>query len=135
MQVSGGTVTLDVGTTVETVKQDLDDTGLAPVEQIPTVNKQTVHFKSDKQEKIPGTAHALDVLGNRLTVLTVVLGAIGMLLARRRRRALVTTALGAAYASLVLVIGLVIARHYYLDRLPAQVQSPHAAAARAHRPR
>ncbi|MFE2231271.1 hypothetical protein ACFXA4_01570 [Streptomyces sp. NPDC059442] len=80
-------------------------------------------------EKIQGAAHTLDVLGNWLPVLTVALGAIGVLPARRRRRALVTTALGAAGGALVLVIGLVIARHYYLDHLPAHVQSPDAAAA------
>ncbi|MFF3607696.1 hypothetical protein [Streptomyces sp. NPDC002463] len=94
---------------METVRQDLVHAGLAPAEEIPTVNEQMVHFKSDKLEKIPGAAHPLDVLGNWLPVLTVVLGAIGMLLARRRRRALVTTALGAAGASIVLVIGPVIA--------------------------
>ncbi|WP_457029507.1 hypothetical protein [Kitasatospora sp. P5_F3] len=129
VEVSGGTVTLDVGTAVETVKQDLVDAGLTPAEKIPAVNKQMVLFQSDKLEKIRGAAHALDVLGNWLPVLTVVLGAIGVLLARRRRRALVTTALGAAGASLILVVGLVVARHYYLDHLPAQVQSPEAAAA------
>ena len=75
-------------------------------------------------------AHLLDVIGNWLPVLTVVLGAIGVLLARRRRRALVTTyASGAASACLILAIGLVVIRRFYLDHLPAQVQSPAAAAA------
>jgi hypothetical protein len=41
----------------------------------------------------------------------------------------VTTTLGAAGACLVLAIGLAIARRYYLDHLPAQVQSQDAAAA------
>ncbi|MEU9132867.1 hypothetical protein AB0D08_32985 [Kitasatospora sp. NPDC048540] len=88
-----------------------------------------VLFQSDKLAKIKGLAHALDVIGNWLPVLTVLLGAIGVLLARRRRHALVTTALGAAGACLVLAIGLVLIRRYYLDHLPAQVQSPAAAAA------
>ncbi|WP_432752364.1 hypothetical protein ACE1OA_05215 [Streptomyces sp. JL2001] len=47
VDVSDGTVALDVGTAVETVKQDLVDAGLAPAEKIPTVNKQMVLFKSD----------------------------------------------------------------------------------------
>ncbi|MFD2120347.1 hypothetical protein ACFSNO_13110 [Streptomyces cirratus] len=62
-------------------------------------------------------------------MLTVLLGVAGVLLARRRRRALVTAMLCAAAACLVLAIGLVIARRYYLDHLPEQVQSPSAAAA------
>ncbi|MEU9048048.1 MULTISPECIES: hypothetical protein [unclassified Kitasatospora] len=129
VEVSNGTVTLDVGTAVDTVKQDLVSAGLTPADKIPQVNKQLVLFQSDKLAKIQGAAHLLDVLGNWVPIFTVVLGAIGVLLARRRRRALVTTGLGAAAACLVLAIGLVVARHYYLDHLPAQVQSPAAAAA------
>ncbi|MCY0945813.1 hypothetical protein [Streptomyces antarcticus] len=127
--VEGGTVTLDVGTAVETVKQDLVKAGLAPAEKIPEVNKQMVLFQSDKLAKIRGAVHLLDVVGNWLPVLTVILGAIGVLLARRRRRALVTTMLCAAAACLILAIGLAVARRYYLDHLPEQVQSPAAAAA------
>jgi hypothetical protein len=127
--VNGGTVTLDVGTAVDTVKQDLVNAGVSPAENIPEVNKEMVLFRSDQLDKIRGFAHALDMLGNWLPVLTAVLGAIGVLLARRRRRALVTTALGAAAACLVLIIGLAIARRFYLDHLPEQVQSRDAAAA------
>ncbi|MFB7589968.1 hypothetical protein [Streptomyces sp. NPDC056169] len=129
VEVSGGTVTLDVGAAVEQVKKDLVDAGLSPAAKIPEVNKQMVLFQSDKLEKIRDGVHLLDVVGNWLPILTVVLGAIGVVLARRRRRALVTTTLGAAAACLVLAIGLVIARRYYLDHLPEQVQSPAAAAA------
>ncbi|MER5711651.1 hypothetical protein [Streptomyces sp. NPDC002122] len=129
VEVSGGTVTLDVGAAVEQVKKDLVEAGLSPAEKIPEVDKQMVLFQSDKLEKIRDLAHLLDVVGNWLPILTVLLGVIGVVLARRRRRALVTTMLGAAAACLVLAIGLVIARSYYLDHLPAQVQSPEAAAA------
>ncbi|MFD8979747.1 hypothetical protein [Streptomyces sp. NPDC059564] len=126
--VDGGTVTLDVGAAVETVKEDLVKAGLSPASKIPDVNKQMVLFQSDKLEKIRGAVRLLDVLGNWLPVLTVVLAAAGVLLARRRRRALVVTALCAAAASLLVAIGLVIARRYYLDHLPEEVQSPAAAA-------
>ncbi|MFD9320222.1 hypothetical protein ACFWDQ_21565 [Streptomyces sp. NPDC060053] len=129
VEVSGGTVTLDVGAAVEQVKRDLVNAGLSPAEKIPDVDKQMVLFQSDQLEKIRDGAHLLDVVGNWLPVLTVVFGAIGVMLARRRRRALVTTALGAAVACLILAIGLAIVRRYYLDHLPAQVQSPDAAAA------
>ncbi|WTW93423.1 hypothetical protein OG216_08570 [Streptomycetaceae bacterium NBC_01309] len=127
--VNQGTVTLNVGTAVESVKQELVDAGVSPAENIPEVDKELVLVQSDKLEKIRGGAHALDVLGNWLPVITVVLGAAGVFLARRRRRALVTTTLCAAAACLLLIIGLAVARRYYLDHLPAQVQSPDAAAA------
>ncbi|WP_328958728.1 hypothetical protein [Kitasatospora purpeofusca] len=43
VEVNGGTVTLDVGTAVETVEQDLVDAGLSPAEEIPDVNGPTEH--------------------------------------------------------------------------------------------
>ncbi|MER7582788.1 hypothetical protein [Kitasatospora sp. NPDC097691] len=129
VEVNNGTVTLNVGTAVDKLKGDLVSAGLTPAEKIPDVNKQLVLFQSDKLAKIRGAAHALDVIGNWLPIITVVIGAIGVVLARRRRRALVTTALGAAFGCLLVAIALVIARHYYLDHLPSAVQSPAAAAA------
>ncbi|MGW5852683.1 hypothetical protein ACWFQ8_32995 [Streptomyces sp. NPDC055254] len=127
--VDGGTVTLDVGTAVERVKEELVDAGIAPAAKIPEVDRQMVLFQSEELGKIRGAVRLLDVVGNWLPVLTVVLGTAGLLLARRRRRALVTTALCAAVTCLLLAIGLAVARRYYLDHLPAQVQSPAAAAA------
>ncbi|MFH0518914.1 hypothetical protein ACHBTE_17305 [Streptomyces sp. M41] len=127
--VSGGTVTLDVGTLVEQVKQDLVDAGLAPAAKIPSVDKQLVLFQSEELEQVRDGARLLDVVGHWLPVLTVVVGAAGVLLARRRRRALARTALGAAFGCAVVAIGLVVARRYYLDHLPAAVQSDAAAAA------
>ncbi|MET9468249.1 hypothetical protein ABZY44_26395 [Streptomyces sp. NPDC006544] len=127
--VEDGTVTLDVGAAVEKVKEDLVNAGLSPAEKIPEVHKQMVLFQSEELEKVRGAAHLLDVVGNWMPVLTVVLGAVGVMLARRRRRALVATALGAAGACLLVAIVLVVVRHYYLDHLPAEVQSPAAAAA------
>ncbi|MCP3819260.1 hypothetical protein NLX86_14450 [Streptomyces sp. A3M-1-3] len=103
--------------------------GSGPASKIPDVNKQMVLFKSAKLGKIQDAAHAFDVIGNWMPVITVLLGAAGVLLARHRRRALAKTAIGAALACLIVSIVLVIARRYYLDHLPAQVQSEAAAAA------
>lgn len=127
--VSDGTVTLDVGTAVDQAKQQLVAAGLSPAAKIPDVNKQLVLFHSDQLAKMRKGAHALDVIGTWFPILVVLIGAAGVLLARRRRRALARTALGAAFACLVVAIGLVVARRYYLDHLPPQVQSKAAAAA------
>ncbi|MEU9986771.1 hypothetical protein AB0E10_08185 [Streptomyces sp. NPDC048045] len=127
--VKDGTVTLDVGTAVDRVKKDLVDAGISPASKIPDINKQMVLFQSDELAKARKGAHLLDVVGNWFPVLVVVLGVAGVMLARHRRRALARTALGAAFACLVVAIGLVVARHYYLDHLPPQVQSRAAAAA------
>lgn len=127
--VNGGTVTLDVGEAVDQVKKALVDAGLAPADKIPDVDKQLVLFQSDQLEKIRDAAHLLDVIGNWLPVIVVVIGACGVLLAHQRRRALARTALGAAFACLVVAVVLVVVRRYYLDHLPSQVQSEAAAAA------
>ncbi|MFE3638373.1 hypothetical protein [Streptomyces cellostaticus] len=127
--VSDGTVTLDVGTAVDRVKQELVNAGLKPAAHIPPVNKQLVLFQSEELAKARKAAHLLDVVGNWFPVLVVVLGAAGVFLAHGRRRALARTALGAAFACLVVAVALVVARHYYLDHLPPQVQSKAAAAA------
>lgn len=127
--VSDGTVTLDVGTAVDRVKKELVDAGLKPAARIPQVNKQLVLFHSDELVKFRKGARLLDVVGNWFPVLVVLFGATGVFLARHRRRALARTALGAAFACLVVAVGLVVARAYYLDHLPPQVQSRAAAAA------
>ncbi len=127
--VEEGTVTLDVGAAVDRVKEELVDAGVTPAEKIPDVDKQMVLFQSDKLERMQGAANALDTLGNWMPVLTVLIAAAGVVLAYRRRRALAKTALGAALACLIVAVGLVVARRYYLDHLPPQVQSEAAAAA------
>lgn len=127
--ISDGTVTLDIGAVVERVKQLLVDAGLSPASKIPDVNKHMVLFHSDELAKFREGAHLLNVAGNWLPVVVVLIGTAGVLLARNRRRTLARTTLGAAFACLVVVIGLVVARRYYLDHLPPQVQSKAAAGA------
>ncbi|MFH8387621.1 hypothetical protein ACH4E7_43210 [Kitasatospora sp. NPDC018058] len=129
VELTDGTVSLDIGAVVDRLKEELVAAGLSPAEKIPDVNKRLVLFQSDKLAELRRAAHALDVVGNWMPVVTVLLGATGVLLARRRRRALVCTALGAAGGCLLMSIALVVARHYYLDHLPSEVQSPAAAAA------
>ncbi|MEU6218644.1 hypothetical protein ABZ845_14150 [Streptomyces sp. NPDC047022] len=129
VEVSDGTVTLDIGTVVDRVKQELVGAGLAPAARIPAVDRQFVLFQSDELAKFRRGARLLDAAGNWLPVIVVAIGALGVLLAHQRRRALARTALGAAFACLVVAIALVVARHYYLDHLPPRVQSRPAAAA------
>ncbi|MFI2739904.1 hypothetical protein [Streptomyces sp. NPDC018711] len=89
----------DVGAAADRVGQELVDAGLEPAEKIPDVDKQTAPFPSDQPEKTQGAAHALDVPGNRIPVLTTVIAAAGVFLAHRRRRALTKTAPGAAFGA------------------------------------
>jgi hypothetical protein len=129
VDVKDGTVSLDLGAVVDKVREDLVNAGLTPAEHIPDVNKEFVLFQSEQIAKVRDGAQLLDAVGTWLPVIVVLIGAGGVLLAHHRRRALAWTGLGAAFACLVVAIGLVIARRYYLDHLPSQVLSKPAAAA------
>lgn len=129
VNVQGDTVTLDVGTAVDTLKRQLEAEGVPAVSAIPSTDEQLVLLDSEQLGKVRRLAHVLDVLGNWLPLSTVVIGAAAVLLARHRRRALARTALGAAFACLAVFVVLAVFRGYYLDHLPPAVESKNAAGA------
>ncbi|MGW7539690.1 hypothetical protein ACWGKQ_00995 [Streptomyces sp. NPDC054770] len=128
VQLTGDSVTLDIGPLVDQVKQRLVAAGLTPAEHIPAVHTDFTLVRSDQVGKVKTYVRLLQLAGNWLPVLAVLLVAAGVLLAVRRRRALVAGCLGVAVATGLLGIGLRVFRVFYLDRLPAGV-SPGAAAA------
>jgi hypothetical protein len=70
----------------------------------------------------------LQIIGNWLPVIAVVLAVLGVWLARRWRRAAVAACFGIAAGALVLGIGLTVFRAIYLDKLPADVNQDAAKA-------
>ncbi|WP_217552355.1 hypothetical protein [Streptomyces sp. GbtcB6] len=128
VQLTNDSVTLDIGPLVDQVKQRLVDAGLTPAEHIPAVHTDFTLVRSDQVGKVKTYVRLLQLAGNWLPVLAVLLVAAGVLLAVRRRRALVAGCIGVAVTTGLLGIGLRVFRVFYLDRLPAGV-SPGAAAA------
>ncbi|MFG3023083.1 hypothetical protein ACGFZQ_31795 [Streptomyces sp. NPDC048254] len=128
VQLKNDTVTLALGPLVDQVKQRLVDAGLTPAEHIPAVHADFTLAKSDQIDKVKTYVRLLQLAGNWLPVLAVLLVAVGVLLSVRRRRALVAGCIGVAVTTGILGIGLSVFRVIYLDRLPAGV-SPDAAAA------
>ncbi|MEU9337841.1 hypothetical protein AB0D49_32535 [Streptomyces sp. NPDC048290] len=128
VQLTDNTVTLDLGPVVDQVKQRLVAAGLTVAGRIPEVHTDITLVKSDEVGKVKTYTRLLQIFGNWLPVLAVLLIAAGVLLAVRRRRALVAACLGAAVAALVLGIGLDVFRVIYLDRLPADVSQSAAGA-------
>ncbi|WP_309500620.1 hypothetical protein [Streptomyces shenzhenensis] len=128
VQLGGDSVTLDIGPLVEQVKQRLVDAGLTAAKHIPAVHTDFTLLRSDQVGKVKTYVRLLQLAGNWLPVLAVLLVAAGVLLAVRRRRALVTGCLAVAVTTGLLGVGLDVFRVFYLDRLPASV-SPGAAAA------
>ncbi|GAA3112051.1 hypothetical protein [Streptomyces echinatus] len=128
VQLKNDAVTLDLAPVLGRLKQRLVDAGIGAAGHIPEVHTDLTLVRSDQIGKIKTYVRLLQLAGNWLPVLAVVLVAAGVLLSVRRRRALVAGCLGVAVTTGLLGIGLRIFRVLYLDRLPADV-SPGAAGA------
>ena len=127
--VSNGKVTIDVAPLEAVAKQDLAARGLTAVNKIPTVPATFALFPSKDLVKAQAGYRLVNDLKIVLPVLTLVLLALGVLIARGHRRALLGAGLGFAASMLVLGAGLAIARIIYLNSLPAGVSADAAAAA------
>ncbi|MFJ1587844.1 hypothetical protein ACIOC1_31555 [Streptomyces sp. NPDC088197] len=127
VQVEHNTVTLDLAPVVAGVKQQLVDRGLKVAGRLPDVHTDFTLLKSDEIGRVKTGFRALQLAGDWLPVVTVVVAGAGVLLAVRRRRALVAAALGVAAGVAVLGVALALFRTFYLDHLSPDVH--HAAAA------
>ncbi|MFE7188783.1 hypothetical protein [Kitasatospora sp. NPDC057541] len=121
VEIRNDTVVLDLAPLIDRVKTRLVDNGLSIAARIPEVHTQYTLVQSDAIPRIRTGFRLLDLAGFWLPVLTVACAAGGVLLAGRRRRAVVTVALGMAGGALLLGIGLSVFRAVYLDRLAAGV--------------
>ncbi|MFF3171352.1 hypothetical protein ACFVQ0_01950 [Streptomyces sp. NPDC057900] len=128
VELTDDAVTLDLAPVVDQVKQRLVDAGLTVAGRIPEIHTDITLVRSDDIGKVKTYVRILQFLGNWLPVIAVLLIAAGVLLAVRRRRALVAGSLGAAAAAGVLGIGLRVFRVVYLDALPADVSQGAAGA-------
>ncbi|WEO96315.1 hypothetical protein A6P39_021040 [Streptomyces sp. FXJ1.172] len=128
VQLSNDTVTLDLAPVIAHVKQHLVDAGMKVAGRLPDIHTDITLVRSDEIGRVRTYVRLLQIAGNWLPVLGVVLIAAGVLLSVRRRRALVAGCLGAAVAAGVLGIGLRVFRVIYLDALPASVSQDAAGA-------
>ncbi len=121
-------VTLDLAPVVEDVKERLADDGLTVARRIPTLHTDFTLVRSDDIGRIRTYVRLLKLAGLWLPVVAVLLVAAGVLLARRRLRALIVSALAFAVTTLLLGVVLSVFRVVYLDALPAGVSQPAAGA-------
>ncbi|WP_078954919.1 hypothetical protein [Streptomyces griseus] len=128
VKIESDAVTIDLAPVVDRVKERLVDSGLTAAGSIPEIHTDFTVLRSDDIGKAKTGFALLQSLGLWLPVIAVLCVAGGVLLAVRRRRALVAGALGFAVAALVLGIALTVFRTVYLNALPASV-SPAAAGA------
>jgi len=96
--VANDTVSVNLAAFIATVKQRLVDAGFTLAARIPEVNASFVLFQSKDITRARSAFNLLDTLGVWLPILTLVLLALGVYVARDHRRALVGAALGVAGA-------------------------------------
>ncbi|GAA4968774.1 hypothetical protein GCM10023205_37470 [Yinghuangia aomiensis] len=128
IKINNDTVSLDLAPVIAQVKTQLVDQGLGVAAKIPDVHTSFTLVESKDIGKLKTYFRLLDIAGVWLPIITVVVAGAGVLLAQRRRRALVTASLAIAAGVAVLGIGLAVFRLIYTDRLPADVNRPAAEA-------
>jgi hypothetical protein len=127
--VRNGQVTLDLAPLEAVAKQDLVARGLTIAGKIPIVHATFALFPSKNLVQAQKAYRLINDLKIVLPIVTLVLLGLGVVIARRPRRALIGAGLGFAASMLVLAAGLLIARNLYLNSLPASAPAGAAAAA------
>ena len=121
VQVTDGTVSVNIAPFVGLVKQRLIDRGFTVAERIPDVQASFVVLQSADLARAQRLFAVLDTLGTIFPFIVLAVLAGGVLLAVDRRRALVGAGLGLALAMLVLAIVLALVRARYLAAVPPDV--------------
>ncbi|MGN6680053.1 MAG: hypothetical protein ACTHKL_20000 [Streptosporangiaceae bacterium] len=128
LSVSNDKVVLSLGPLINKVKARLSARGLTLVDSLPPINPTFPLFSAKYLVKAQSLYRALTTLKWVLPLLTLVLLAAGVYVARRHRRALVGSGLGLAASMLVLGAALAIVRAVYLSKVPGSVLPADAAA-------
>jgi hypothetical protein len=121
------TITLNLAPIIAAVKQQLIAQGFALANNIPVVDTSFVLVESDTITQAQGFYRLLTTLGTWLPLIVLALLAIGVVLARDRRRALMRGALGVAAAMVFLGVVLAIGRMLYVQSTPADILTEEAA--------
>ncbi len=127
ISVSNGEVVLGLGPFIDQVKADLAARGLTVVRALPPVNPTFTLFSAKYLVRAQTLYRVLNTLKWALPIITLVLLAAGVYVARGHRRALVGAGLGFAASMLILGAALAIFRGVYLGNLPSHVSADAAA--------
>lgn len=126
---SDGTISVQLGPIVESVKQRLVDQGVGFAQAIPDVDRSVVIAQDDSFALIR-TLYALAVgVGTWLPWVMLAFLVIGVVVARNRIRALVWTAGGFALSMALLAAGVGIGRWYFVGTVSPSVMPANAAEA------
>ncbi|MFH8794102.1 hypothetical protein [Streptomyces sp. NPDC017941] len=125
---SDGAVTIDLAPITQQVKRQLTEEGTPFANRIPVRHTEVTVMRAQDLSDFRKGFRMLQVAGLWLPVTAVLLAAGGILLAVRRRRAVVATALGAAAGATALAVAVAVGRGLTLDDLPSDVSRDAAGA-------
>jgi hypothetical protein len=126
--VSNGQVVIDLGPFINIVKQSLVARGFTVINSLPSIHPTLGLFSARELSKAQAGYRLINDLKIVLPILSLLLIAVGVYLARGHRRALIGAGLGFAASMLVLGAGLLIFRSVYLNSIPNSTLPSDAAA-------
>lgn len=125
--VSNGKVVVGLAPVIDQVKKDLAARGLTIVNKLPPINPTFPLFSAKYLVQAQSLYRLLTTLKWVLPILTIILWAAGIYVARRHRRALIGASLGLAASMLVLGLLLALGRSLYLQKIPSTFSADAAA--------
>jgi hypothetical protein len=128
ISVSNGQIVIDLGPFINIVKKDLAARGFTLVNRLPDIHPTLTLFSAKYLVQAQTGYRLINDLKIVLPILTLLLLAAGVYIARGHRRALIGAGLGFAASMLVLGAGLTIFRSIYLNSIPASLPADAAAA-------
>ncbi|HEY6310916.1 MAG TPA: hypothetical protein VIY52_08925 [Streptosporangiaceae bacterium] len=129
ISIINGQVVIGLGPFIDIVKKDLVARGFTLANSIPAINPTFPLFEARNLEQAQTGYRLLNTLKIVLPILTLLLIAAGVYVARSHRRALIGAGLGFAFSMLFLGVDLQIFRSIYLNSVPSNVLPSDAAAA------
>jgi len=126
--VSNGQVTIDLAPFIAIVKQNLAERGFTLVNSLPPIHPTLALFSSKTLVQAQTLYRLINDLKIVLPILSLLLIAAGVYIARGHRRALIGAGLGFAASMLVLGALLLVFRGVYLNSVPNDVLPSDAAA-------
>jgi len=129
ISVSNGQVVIGLGPFIDIVKKALVDRGFTLANSIPAINPTIALFQARQLERAQSGYRLINTLKIVLPILSLLLIAAGVYVARSHRRALIGAGLGFAFSMLFLGVDLQIFRSIYLNSVPSNVLPSDAAAA------
>ncbi|MER5401060.1 hypothetical protein [Streptomyces sp. NPDC002599] len=123
-----GAVTVDLALVTERVKRRLADDHMPLAARIPVEHTEITVLGAEDLARLRKGFHVLEVAAFWLPSASVVFAATGIVIAVRRRRAVLATGLGTALGAALLGVAITVGRRLTLDDLPPDVSRTAAGA-------